>query len=100
MRSYNYEKLLWTAVCLYIYLICSQIPIYGTVQSSQSDPLYWIRVILASNRGTLMELGISPIVTSSMIVQLFANTGLIRMDQTVTEDKQHLESLQKRKQAS
>ena len=44
-----------------------------------------------------MELGISPIVTSSMIVQLFANTGLIRMDQTVTEDKQHLESLQKRK---
>jgi preprotein translocase subunit SecY len=29
-----------------------------------SDPLYWMRVILASNRGTLMELGITPIVTS------------------------------------
>lgn len=29
-----------------------------------ADPLYWMRVILASNRGTLMELGISPIVTS------------------------------------
>ena len=77
-----------------------QIPLFGIMSSDSADPFYWIRVILASNRGTLMELGISPIVTSSMIVQLFANTGLIRMDQTVTEDKQHLESLQKRKQAS
>ena len=31
---------------------------------SSKDPFYWMRVILASNRGTLMELGISPIVTS------------------------------------
>ena len=31
------------------------------------DPFYWMRVILASNRGTLMELGISPIVTSGLL---------------------------------
>jgi protein transport protein SEC61 subunit alpha len=30
--------------------------------------LYWLRVILASNKGTLMELGISPIITSGMIM--------------------------------
>ncbi|KAG1728809.1 hypothetical protein EDB19DRAFT_1745798 [Suillus lakei] len=35
-----------------------------------SDPLYWMRVILASNRRTLVELGISPIVTSGTIMQL------------------------------
>lgn len=32
------------------------------------DPLYWSRMILAANRGTLMELGMGPIITSGMIV--------------------------------
>lgn len=41
---------------------------YGVYKSSNSDPFYWMRVILASNRGTLMELGISPMVTASMIM--------------------------------
>jgi protein transport protein SEC61 subunit alpha len=71
---------MWTAVTLYIYLVCSQIPLYGTRVSSSSDPLYWVRVILASNRGTLMELGISPIVTSSMIIQFFVGARIISMN--------------------
>jgi len=62
------EKVIWTGITLFIYLVCSQIPIYGIARSSGSDPFYWMRVILASNRGTLMELGISPIVTASMIM--------------------------------
>ena len=40
------------------------------MSSDSADPFYWLRVIMASNRGTLMELGISPIVTSSMIMQV------------------------------
>lgn len=35
-----------------------------------SDPMYWLRMMLASNRGTLMELGITPIITSGMIFQV------------------------------
>lgn len=62
------EKMLWTAITLFVYLICCQIPLYGTLRQEGSDPLYWLRVILASNKGTLMELGISPIITSSMIM--------------------------------
>lgn len=46
-------------------------PLYGIMVSESSDPLYWLRVILASNRGTLMDLGIGPIVTSGMIMQVF-----------------------------
>ena len=37
-------------------------------RTTGSDPFYWMRVILASNRGPLMELGISPIVSAGMIV--------------------------------
>jgi protein transport protein SEC61 subunit alpha len=36
-----------------------------------------MRVILASNRGTLMELGISPIVTSSLVMQLLGGAKII-----------------------
>lgn len=35
-----------------------------------SDPFYWLRMMLASNRGTLMELGITPIITSGMVFQV------------------------------
>lgn len=48
------DRMLWTAATLLIFLLCCQIPLYGIKSSSSSDPFYWMRVILASNRGTLM----------------------------------------------
>lgn len=80
-------KVGWTAVTLLIFLVCSQIPLYGIVSSDSSDPLYWMRVILASNRGTLMELGITPIITSGMIIQLLAGAGFIEVDHSLAEDR-------------
>ena len=59
-----------------------QIPLFGIMSSDSADPFYWIRVILASNRGTLMELGISPIVTSGLIMQLLAGAKLIEVGDT------------------
>jgi protein transport protein SEC61 subunit alpha len=53
---------------LLVYLITSQIPLYGIVRTQSADPLFWMRAILASNRGSLMELGISPIITAGMVV--------------------------------
>ena len=53
-----------------IFLVMSQMPLYGIVSSDTSDPLYWLRMMLASNRGTLMELGITPIITSGMVFQV------------------------------
>lgn len=38
-----------------------------------------MRVILASNRGTIMELGISPIITSGMVMQMLAGARLIEV---------------------
>ena len=90
------EKIIWTGITLFIYLICCQIPIYGVAKSSNADPFYWVRVILASNRGTLMELGISPIVTSSMVMQLLAGAKIIDCDQTIKEDRALFNGAQKR----
>lgn len=90
------ERLLWTIMALFIFLICCQIPLYGIVSSHASDPFYWMRVILASNRGTLMELGISPIVTSGMIMQLLAGSRIIDVDQSLKEDRELFNGAQKR----
>lgn len=68
------EKILWTSISLFVFLVCCQIPLYGIMTNKSADPFYWMRVILASNRGTLMELGISPVITSGMVMQLLAGS--------------------------
>jgi len=89
------EKVMWTIITLFIFLICCQIPLYGIKSSNASDPFYWMRVILASNRGTLMELGISPIVTSGLVMQLLAGSKIIDVDQSLKEDRALFQGAQK-----
>ncbi len=62
------DKMIWTILTLLIFLVCSQIPLYGIQLLTGDDPMYWTRVIMASNRGTLMELGTGPIVTAGMVL--------------------------------
>jgi protein transport protein SEC61 subunit alpha len=81
------EKILWTSISLFVFLVCCQIPLYGIMTSKSGDPFYWMRVILASNRGTLMELGITPIITSGMVMQLLAGSRIIDVDQSLKEDR-------------
>jgi len=54
-----------------------------------------MRVILASNRGTLMELGISPIVTSGLVMQLLAGSKIIEVDQGLKSDRELFQGAQK-----
>lgn len=81
------EKLLWTGLVLIIYLIMSNIPLYGIERGAGYDYLFWMRVILASKRGTLTELGIGPIVTAGLIMQLLAGSRIIDVDFSNPEDR-------------
>ncbi|CAD5214659.1 unnamed protein product [Bursaphelenchus xylophilus] len=76
------EKLIWTLLSLFVYLVYCQVPLYGIEHGDSEDPLYFLRLMMASNHGTLMELGITPTLTSSMIMQLMASTGIIQVDGT------------------
>jgi len=80
------ERFMWTCVVLFIFLVASQIPLYGVNIKGSADPFYYVRLIMASNRGTLMELGISPIITSGMIMQFLQGTKLIDVDMTLQSD--------------
>jgi preprotein translocase subunit SecY/protein transport protein SEC61 subunit alpha len=83
--SFN-EKIFWTALVLIIFLVMTEIPLYG-VATSASDQFGQLRVIFASNRGTLMELGIGPIVTAGLILQLLAGSSIIKCDMSNSEDR-------------
>ena len=91
------DKVFWTGVTLFLYLVCCQIPLYGIMSAESADPFYWIRAIIASNRGTLMELGISPIVNAGLVMQLLAGAKLISIDQSKKDDRELFNGAQKRK---
>jgi preprotein translocase SecY subunit len=80
------EKLLWTALVLIVYLVMSQVPLFGIPKTTE-ESLGALRVIFASNRGTLMELGIGPIVTAGLILQLLAGSSMIQCDMSNSEDR-------------
>ncbi|ETO06485.1 protein transport protein Sec61 alpha subunit isoform 1 [Reticulomyxa filosa] len=90
------DKLFWTLGCLLVFLVASQTGLYGIrIGDKTPDPWYWFRAVLASNRGTLMELGISPVVTSSLVMQLLIGSRLLHVDYSNKEDSALYTSAQK-----
>ncbi len=89
------EKFIWTALVLLIYVIMSNIPLFGVNLSESTDYLYWLRVILASQRGTLTELGIGPIVTSGLIMQLLLGSKIINVNMADPYDRAMFSGAQK-----
>ncbi|EAN99369.1 putative protein transport protein SEC61 subunit alpha [Trypanosoma cruzi] len=89
------ERIMWTAAALFIFLICCQVPVFGARPGQTSDPFYWMRVVLASNKGTLMELGISPIVTASLIMELLSGVKIISYDVNDKKERAVFEGIQK-----
>jgi len=80
------EKLFWTALVLIIYLIMSEVPLYG-ISKEPLGELAALRIIFASSRGSLMELGIGPIVTAGLILQLLVGSAMIECDMSKPEDR-------------
>lgn len=89
------EKIFWTALVLTAYLLMCQVPLYGAEAGGRYEPLMIQRVIFASRRGTLVELGIGPIVTAGLIMQLLAGSKLISIDFADPRDRAHFTGAQK-----
>ncbi|KAM0671874.1 translocon subunit [Ordospora colligata] len=82
-----HERFIWTTLAVLIYLVCSQVPLFGIISSDTADPLQWMRAMMASNRGTLMDLGTSPVITSSLIMQFLTMSEILKVDWSIKEDK-------------
>lgn len=90
------ERLFWTALVLLLYMALSQVPLYGIRWSEQGyQPMLLIQVIMASRRGTLMELGIGPLVTAGIVWQLLVGSGIVELDLTTREGRRIYAGVQK-----
>src|SRR5215467_13621459 len=81
------EKFIWCGIALFAYLVMGQIPLYGVTDSPKFDFLAFARVIFAAQQGTLLELGIGPIVTAGLLMQLLKGSELIKLDFKNTDDR-------------
>ncbi len=88
------ERLIWTFLAVALYLLMAQVPLYGVVPSPTSL-LFFYQIIFAANIGTLMTLGIGPIVTAGLIAQVLIGSDLIHLDLTNPEDQRFFAALTK-----
>lgn len=88
------NKLIWTAGILILYFVLSNITIFGLDQSSQDIFLYW-RALLAGASGSIIHLGIGPIVTASIVLQLLKGADILHIDTSETRGQVIYMGLQK-----
>lgn len=88
------DKILYTIGACALYLITS-LPIYGVTATKIVDPFYWTRFALASDRGTLLELGLVPVITSAVFWQIMAGGRFIKVNFSNSIERQRFQSLQK-----
>jgi len=79
-------RLLWCGLALFVYMIMSQTPLFGAT-TPDFDFLAFARVIFASQQGTLVELGIAPIVTGGLLMQLLRGSDIIQFDFKKPEER-------------
>ncbi|MBT3416455.1 preprotein translocase subunit SecY [Candidatus Woesearchaeota archaeon] len=88
------EKLKWTGIILISFFILSMIPLFGLGQNALSQ-FEQLSIILGASFGSIISLGIGPIVTASIVLQLLSGSGIINIDQSSPEGKQFFQGLQK-----
>ena len=88
------EKMMWTITVLILYFVLSNVPVFG-LDPSSIDLFEQYRALFAGKSGSIIALGIGPIVTASIILQLLVGAGIIRLDLTKPEDRAAYQDFQR-----
>jgi preprotein translocase subunit SecY len=87
-------KLKWTLITLVLFFILGLIPIYGA-DASVMQQFEYLSIILGAQFGSLISLGIGPIVTASIILQLLNGAGIFKFDLSSEIGKKRFQGIQK-----
>ncbi|MDP3992241.1 MAG: preprotein translocase subunit SecY [Nanoarchaeota archaeon] len=87
-------KLKWTLIILGAFFVLANIPLFGLSENALSRFEY-LAIILGTDFGSIISLGIGPIVTASIILQLLKGAEIIRIDTTTEEGKRFFQGVQK-----
>ncbi len=88
------EKLLWTGIVLLAFFILGAIHIYGLGANGLSQ-FEFLSVVLGASFGSIITLGIGPIVTGSIVLQLLQGAGIVNFDLSTHEGKSLFQGTQK-----
>jgi preprotein translocase subunit SecY len=90
------EKMYWTVGILAIYFVLYNTYAIGINQQAVTQPLLQlISIIFAARIGSVITVGIGPIVLSSIVLQLIVGSGIINMDMQDTAQRSRFQALQK-----
>ncbi|MFA4878152.1 MAG: preprotein translocase subunit SecY [Methanoregula sp.] len=88
------NKLLWTLGILILYFVLTNIPVFGLAPANQDLFAAW-RALLAGASGSIVHLGIGPIVTASIVLQLLKGADILHIDTSETRGQVMYMGLQK-----
>ncbi|MFB6136449.1 MAG: preprotein translocase subunit SecY, partial [Halobacteriaceae archaeon] len=88
------RKLAWTAGVLALYFFLTNVTLWGLGQTP-SDIYGQFGALLAAQQGSVLQLGIGPIVTASIVLQLLSGANLLGLDTDQPRDQMIYQGLQK-----
>ncbi len=87
-------KLKWTAIILVAYFVMENIALYG-LENNALQRFEYLAIIMGTSFGSIISLGIGPIVMASIILQLLVGSKILDIDTKSPEGKKFFQGLQK-----
>jgi preprotein translocase subunit SecY len=91
--SFN-VKLKWTIIILVSFFVLANIKLFG-ITTGALERFEYLEIILGTDFGSIITLGIGPIVMASIILQLLVGSKILNIDMTTEEGKKYFSALQK-----
>ncbi|WP_406660856.1 preprotein translocase subunit SecY [Methanolobus sp. ZRKC3] len=88
------NKLMWTLGILVLYFALANVPLFG-LSADSIDLFESYRAFFAGASGSLILLGIGPIVTASIVLQLLVGADVIKLDMSNPADQAFFQGAQK-----
>jgi len=88
------EKLKWTGIILVLFFVLGLIPLFGLGENALQQ-FHFLSMILGAEFGSIISLGIGPLVTASIVLQLLNGSGLMKLDLTTSDGKRKFQGIQK-----
>ena len=87
-------RLKWVGIVLLLYFLLSSIRVIG-IEKRSYEQFRFYEIVMGSRFGSLATLGIGPIVTAGIILQLLVGSKIINWDLTKPEDRKKFETWDK-----
>ena len=88
------SRLKWSGVALICFFVLSHITVYG-LEKGAYEQFQYFQMVLGANFGSLVTLGIGPIVTAGIVLQLLVGSKIIKWDTTKPEGRKKFQSWNK-----